>query len=182
MRKCPLCDGEANSPHHIRPRSEGGTDEPRNIVWLCSSCHDRVEGIPFTPDLIESERRKIKGYGPTSGETYVFMDHGDYMVFAGIRVNGNVIPFNILLPHEQPLNDAQISMDIEGQAPQEPEKAGTKVRAGGRMGRPRKTIPLYLAQILDEDLSIREKAKLIGVSHTTIRRYIKERRAEYVAC
>jgi len=29
--------------HHLVPRIEGGTDDPRNLVTLCSSCHDIVE-------------------------------------------------------------------------------------------------------------------------------------------
>lgn len=179
MKRCPLCDKEATSEHHIKPRSEGGGDEPRNKVLLCKSCHDRVEGIAFTPALIESERRKIKGHGATSGETYVFMVHNDYMAFAGIRVEEQFTPFNIILPREQPLTNAQVIMDFKGDSPLATLKAVPKLKQSPARGRPRKTIPFYLAKILDEDISIREKVKLTGLPQTTIHRYIKETRGEY---
>lgn len=31
--------------HHINPRDWGGEDEVRNLITLCSSCHDAVEII-----------------------------------------------------------------------------------------------------------------------------------------
>lgn len=30
--------------HHLKPRSEGGTDHPDNIVTVCADCHDEIEG------------------------------------------------------------------------------------------------------------------------------------------
>lgn len=30
--------------HHLKPRSEGGTDHPDNLVTVCRDCHDEVEG------------------------------------------------------------------------------------------------------------------------------------------
>ena len=113
MRKCPLCDKDANSNHHIKPISEGGIDESRNIVWLCRPCHDKVEGIPFTPDLIETERRKNKERS-SPDETYVFLVHDDCIIFAGVRINNKLIPFNIILPKSafnQCLNTNEISED-----------------------------------------------------------------------
>src|SRR5713226_7620310 len=32
------------SDHHLKPRSEGGTDHPDNLVTVCRDCHDEVEG------------------------------------------------------------------------------------------------------------------------------------------
>lgn len=43
--RCPVCGDTANSGHHIRPRDEGGGDDHRNKVSLCSRCHDLVEEI-----------------------------------------------------------------------------------------------------------------------------------------
>lgn len=62
---CPICGGEASSRHHVKPRSQGGTDSERNIVYLCKKCHDVVEeiqeerGIEFCPDLITELRLKM---------------------------------------------------------------------------------------------------------------------------
>ena len=167
MRKCPLCDKEADSQHHIKPRSEGGSNEPRNLVWLCKACHNNVEGREFTPSLIESERRRLKG-SAALGESYVFMVHGECIVFAGIRINDTLIPFGIRLPKEQPLANAQVAMPfhVSGKTPK---------------GRPRKVISSHLAKILDEDISIREKARLTGLSRRIVQNYIKEQKAEYVA-
>jgi len=41
---CPICKKEkAISPHHIRPRKFGGSDNKYNIIWLCVDCHNKVE-------------------------------------------------------------------------------------------------------------------------------------------
>lgn len=45
VTKCPICNDIANGEHHILPRSEGGSNEQRNKVWLCSRCHNIVEQI-----------------------------------------------------------------------------------------------------------------------------------------
>lgn len=46
--ECFIC-GEANpqliEEHHIVPRRYGGSDDPENLVALCSSCHTAVERI-----------------------------------------------------------------------------------------------------------------------------------------
>ena len=177
-----MCDKEADSQHHIKPRLDGGTDDSRNLVWLCKKCHDNVEGKEFTPQLIETERRRIKGAKDTADETYVFMCHSDRTIFLGIRVHDNLIPFNIVLPKTQALDNAQVILDFASEIPGRPQKAGTHYRAtpAKKPGKPRPVITQYLANILDQDISIREKAKLAGLSHTTIQRYVKERRAEYV--
>jgi len=45
---CYRCESVNNSgrgmtAHHIIPRSEGGSDDPFNLVALCNECHDAVE-------------------------------------------------------------------------------------------------------------------------------------------
>jgi hypothetical protein len=30
--------------HHITPRSQGGSDQPENLVTLCQACHSQVHG------------------------------------------------------------------------------------------------------------------------------------------
>lgn len=40
--KCAICGfafGALLHRHHIKPRSEGGEDEPSNTVMLCPNCH-----------------------------------------------------------------------------------------------------------------------------------------------
>lgn len=67
---CPICHSGADSLHHIRPLSAGGTDEPRNKVWLCRRCHDIAEtiydetGMEYCPALVYHIRREFKLGGP----------------------------------------------------------------------------------------------------------------------
>lgn len=37
----PIDDGGLNV-HHIKPVSEGGGDEPENLITLCKDCHKEV--------------------------------------------------------------------------------------------------------------------------------------------
>lgn len=37
--------GQGLHIHHIIPESEGGSDEPQNLVTLCSSCHKTFESV-----------------------------------------------------------------------------------------------------------------------------------------
>lgn len=61
---CPICGDPANSRHHLTTRAEGGSDNPRNLVWLCKPCHDVVEGIygdtgvAFSCELLHGLRMK----------------------------------------------------------------------------------------------------------------------------
>src|SRR3990167_1842908 len=42
--KCRKCKAKKHlTVHHIRPRDEGVPDEPRNLITLCSPCHDWAE-------------------------------------------------------------------------------------------------------------------------------------------
>ena len=40
--KCACCGNPIQHHHHIKPRHEGGSDLPENIVGLCNECHDKV--------------------------------------------------------------------------------------------------------------------------------------------
>lgn len=40
--KCPFCGKTIEHYHHIKPRSEGGSNRPENLVGLCSDCHARI--------------------------------------------------------------------------------------------------------------------------------------------
>jgi len=71
-RICPVCKHEAGSPHHVKPRSEGGTDETRNIVWLCEDCHNEAErifdetGLEYSPKVARLIRGLL-GFSVSSG-------------------------------------------------------------------------------------------------------------------
>lgn len=42
--RCSLCDNIlAGSEHHIKPRAYGGTNDNKNLVFLCMDCHNAVE-------------------------------------------------------------------------------------------------------------------------------------------
>ena len=42
--RCSLCDNVLiGSEHHIKPRAHGGTDDSKNLVFLCVDCHNAVE-------------------------------------------------------------------------------------------------------------------------------------------
>lgn len=44
-KHCEWCDTQVDSPdvHHITPRSEGGPNEPENLVVLCPNCHRKAD-------------------------------------------------------------------------------------------------------------------------------------------
>ena len=41
-RKCACCGSTIEHFHHIKPRHEGGSDTPENLIGLCNSCHLKV--------------------------------------------------------------------------------------------------------------------------------------------
>lgn len=43
--RCALCERESNhlELHHLTPVSDGGKDEPDNIIPLCHECHREIE-------------------------------------------------------------------------------------------------------------------------------------------
>ena len=40
--KCAVCDKPIDHFHHIKPRSQGGSNLPENLVGLCKQCHETV--------------------------------------------------------------------------------------------------------------------------------------------
>jgi len=50
--RTPMCDARANQVHHIKRRSQGGPDEPGNLLATCASCHDWIHA-----NVAESKRR-----------------------------------------------------------------------------------------------------------------------------
>ena len=44
-RKCFCCASRCRlADHHLQPREFGGLNEERNLMTLCCTCHDTVEG------------------------------------------------------------------------------------------------------------------------------------------
>ena len=42
---CALCDNRQYLQiHHVIPRSNGGSDDPMNLICLCSKCHGAAHG------------------------------------------------------------------------------------------------------------------------------------------
>jgi 5-methylcytosine-specific restriction endonuclease McrA len=41
-RRCRVCGRRATDTHHILYRSQGGPDEPWNLICLCRACHELV--------------------------------------------------------------------------------------------------------------------------------------------
>ena len=41
-RKAPCCWGMGSDVHHVVRRSQGGSDDPANLKWLCRPCHQWI--------------------------------------------------------------------------------------------------------------------------------------------
>lgn len=49
--RCALCDSTRGLQiHHVMKRSQGGTNDPMNLITLCMYCHGVVHGTRF-PEL-----------------------------------------------------------------------------------------------------------------------------------
>ena len=44
--RLPGCQGNAVHPHHRKRRSQGGTNELRNLLDTCRACHDQAHANP----------------------------------------------------------------------------------------------------------------------------------------
>lgn len=56
--------------HHLKPRSQGGADDLRNLVMLCRQCHDKLE-------VAQEAMLSGTNYPPTRGQiTGIFEKRG----------------------------------------------------------------------------------------------------------
>ena len=63
--KCPVCGGENKKMdvHHIKFRSEGGSDRPDNLVCVCKSCHKKIhKGKAVLPDNLYIKARNAAAF------------------------------------------------------------------------------------------------------------------------
>ena len=61
-KKCRKCGKRKDlTVHHIKPRETGGADHPRNLLTLCTSCHDWAEIETSENGLKWAELIKPKG-------------------------------------------------------------------------------------------------------------------------
>jgi 5-methylcytosine-specific restriction endonuclease McrA len=44
--RLPRCSGEATHVHHVLRRSQGGTNEPDNLLAVCFLCHEWIHANP----------------------------------------------------------------------------------------------------------------------------------------
>ena len=105
-KNCPLCDRKkASSNHHILPKEQGGSDNSKNIIWLCKKCHDELElsNLLFTPELAVNFRRRNISEGEVSSEEYWYLDRDNGTLFLGIKEPGKDLKeFNIFIPIGSP--------------------------------------------------------------------------------
>ena len=65
--KCLLCGRPIEHVHHVRPRSQGGSDHIDNLAGLCCACHQKVHTDPAAKARLASEAKKrLKKYGALS--------------------------------------------------------------------------------------------------------------------
>lgn len=41
-----ICQHLGDQAHHRLRRSQGGSDQPSNLIWTCSSCHGHIHANP----------------------------------------------------------------------------------------------------------------------------------------
>jgi hypothetical protein len=41
-----VCRGHGSQAHHVLRRSQGGTNEPSNLLWVCLWCHEWIHRHP----------------------------------------------------------------------------------------------------------------------------------------
>lgn len=42
----PYCSGVGTEAHHVVRRSQGGSNDPSNLLWVCAADHQRIHQYP----------------------------------------------------------------------------------------------------------------------------------------
>lgn len=60
-QRCEWCDDRTDQPevHHITPRSEGGPNEPSNLIVLCPSCHAKADRGAISKTKLKSKVQRV---------------------------------------------------------------------------------------------------------------------------
>lgn len=58
-QECEWCDDHLDNPevHHIEPRSEGGSNDPSNLIVLCPTCHRKADRGGITKTKLKQKMR-----------------------------------------------------------------------------------------------------------------------------
>jgi 5-methylcytosine-specific restriction endonuclease McrA len=66
FKKCANCHAETDLHlHHIVPLSNGGTNNPTNLVFLCTDCHSKVHSAKIArSELIKLGKERAKENDP----------------------------------------------------------------------------------------------------------------------
>lgn len=60
--RCPFCECDEISLldiHHIVPRSEGGSNEPSNLILSCKNCHARIHSGSISQDEVHRVKKSL---------------------------------------------------------------------------------------------------------------------------
>lgn len=60
-QECEWCGDHLDNPevHHIKPRSEGGPNEPANLIVLCPTCHRKADNGGISKTKLRGKLRRI---------------------------------------------------------------------------------------------------------------------------
>jgi 5-methylcytosine-specific restriction endonuclease McrA len=59
---CVLCERAATELHHVKHRSQGGTNAPDNLVSVCRFCHLTLHGQGAADHEIITAREYVRTY------------------------------------------------------------------------------------------------------------------------